>query len=343
MIHTIREKLFRNPFDSILTLIILGVLTIIIPNMLDWLLFSADFLGETRQDCNSGGACWVYIKVRMGQILFGFYDVEERWRPIGSFFLFLGFLFFASRQRGARQLASFLGSFFLLLFLTWGVIWGAIPGLSVVATDQWGGLLLTLVISFVGILASLPLGILLALGRRSKLPVLRWLCIGNIEFWRGVPLITVLFMASVMLPLFLPPGVNIDKLVRCLLGVTLFSSAYMAEVVRGGLQAIPQGQYQAAKALGLSYWQRMGLVILPQALKHVIPGIVNTFIGLFKDTTLVLIVGLFDLLGVIQSSLSDPDWLGYSFEAYIFIALVYFVFCFTMSRISSRLEARPEQ
>jgi general L-amino acid transport system permease protein len=215
-------------------------------------------------------------------------------------------------------------------------------GLAPVETPLWGGLMLTLVIAVVGIAASLPLGILLALGRQSSLPVIRTVCIVFIEFWRGVPLITVLFMASVMLPLLLPAGINFDKLLRALIGVSLFSAAYMAEVIRGGLQAIPKGQYEAADAMGLSYWSAMRLVVLPQALRIVIPGIVNSFISLFKDTSLVLIIGLFDLLGIIQQNFSDTNWISSVTPAtgFAFAALVYWVFCFSMSRYSIFMERR---
>ncbi len=215
---------------------------------------------------------------------------------------------------------------------------GGSLGLKSVETPLWGGLFLTLVIALTGIVASLPLGVVLALGRRSNMPVVKAVCVVFIELWRGVPLITVLFMASVMFPLFMPEGVNFDKLIRALLGVMFFASAYMAEVVRGGLQAIPKGQYEAADALGLSYWKSMGLVILPQALKIVIPGIVNTFIGLFKDTTLVLIIGLFDFLGMAQAVSTNPDWLGFYVEGYVFVAFGFWVFCFGMSRYSIYLE-----
>ena len=212
--------------------------------------------------------------------------------------------------------------------------------LPLVETPLWGGLFLTLVISGVGIVMSLPIGIVLALGRRSDMPVVRGICVVFIELWRGVPLITVLFMASVMFPLFMPEGMNFDKLVRALIGVMLFSAAYMAEVVRGGLQAIPRGQYEGAAALGLPYWKMMGLVVLPQALKLVIPGIVNTFIGLFKDTTLVLIIGLFDFLGMIQLAGTNPDWLGFAVEGYVFAAFGFWIFCFSMSRYSQHLEKK---
>ena len=215
-------------------------------------------------------------------------------------------------------------------------------GLRPVETQLWGGLLVTLVVAIVGIVASFPLGILLALGRRSKLPAVKLVSVIFIEFWRGVPLITVLFMSSVMLPLFLPDGVNFDKLLRALIGVALFASAYMAEVVRGGLQAIPKGQYEAADAMGLSFWQGIGLIIMPQALKLVIPGIVNTFIGLFKDTSLVLIIGLFDLLGIVSLNFSDANWASPNTPAtgFVFAAFVFWIFCFGMSRYSIYMERR---
>jgi general L-amino acid transport system permease protein len=212
--------------------------------------------------------------------------------------------------------------------------------LEPVDTGDWGGLLITLVVAITGIVVSLPLGIILALGRRSEMPVIRVLCTIFIEFWRGVPLITVLFMASVMLPLFLPAGVNFDNLLRALIGVMLFSAAYMAEVVRGGLQAIDKGQYEGADAVGLSYWQKMRLIVLPQALTHVIPGIVNTFIGLFKDTTLVSIVGIFDLLGAGQSAIADAAWSTpvQAITMYLYVGIIFFVFCFGMSRYSIYME-----
>lgn len=239
---------------------------------------------------------------------------------------------------------------FALVMVAWLALGGWLLGgapltvsvrlLPLVETRLWGGLFLTLVVASVGIVGSLPLGIVLALGRRSEMPVVRAICVAFIEVWRGVPLITVLFMASNMFPLFMPEGVNFDKLLRALLGVTIFASAYMAEVIRGGLQAIPKGQYEAAGALGLGYWRTMGLVVLPQALKIVIPGIVNNFIGLFKDTTLVLIIGLFDFLGMAQAAASNSHWLGFAMEGYVFTGFGFWIFCFGMSRYSQHLERR---
>jgi general L-amino acid transport system permease protein len=272
--------------------------------------------------------------------MYGFYPPDERWRVTLAFaILVVGVIpLFVS---GFRPKVT-LGAVLLLVYpvVAFILFHGGVLGLREGETPLWGGLFLTLVLAGVGIVASMPLGVLLALGRRSDMPVVRMLCIGFIELIRAVPLITVLFMASVMLPLFLPEGVNFDKLLRALVGIVLFSAAYMAEVVRGGLQAIPNGQYEAAKALGLNYAKMTGLVILPQALKIAIPGIVNNFISLFKDTTLVLIIGLFDLLGMVQSALSDAAWLGFALEGYVFAACCFWIFCFGMSRYSMHIERK---
>jgi general L-amino acid transport system permease protein len=228
------------------------------------------------------------------------------------------------------------------LLARWVFSTGGLVHLPVVPTELWGGLLVTLVVASVGITGSFPVGIALALGRRSKMPFVRWASIAFIEFVRGVPLITVLFMASVMLPLFLPAGISFDKLLRALVGVALFAGAYMAETIRGGLQAIPRGQFEAAEALGLSYPKRMALIVLPQALKLVIPGIVNSFVALFKDTSLVLIIGLFDVLGIVQLNLTDAKWFANSTTAtgLVFAGIVFWVFCFGMSRYSQMIERR---
>ena len=336
----LRQNLFNSPLNSALTILCLFLVYEILPPLVRWAFLDANFVGDSREDCVSGGACWVFIKARFGQFMYGFYPVDQRWRiNLAVLILIVGLVpLFLPRFRHKIALAAVLlvGYPVVAFYLFSG---GAL-GLPVVETSLWGGLFLTLVIATVGIVASLPLGILLALGRRSAMPVMRGVCITFIEVMRGVPLITVLFMASVMLPLFLPPGVNFDKLLRALVGVALFSAAYMAEVVRGGLQAIPKGQNEAAQALGLSYWKSMGLIILPQALKIVIPGIVNTLIGLFKDTTLVLIIGLFDLLGSVQVALTDANWIGFSKEGYVFAALGYWIFCFSMSRYSMYVERK---
>ena len=337
--ETIGRNLFSGPLDGLLTVGALILLVYAVPPLLDWFFFEATFAGTTRGDCIGDGACWVSVLVRLPYYLYGDYPVSERWRIHLFLFLWLAGAG-AAYWRLTKKSLLLIGGLILLPLLSFGLLYGIPPILPVVETERWGGLFLTLIIAGVGIGCSLPLGVLLALARRSHLPMVRVLAVSFIEFWRGVPLITVLFMTSFMFPLFLPEGVTFDKLLRCLVGVTLFSSAYMAEVVRGGLQALPKGQYEAALALGLNYRKMMMLVILPQALKKVIPGIVNTFIGLFKDTTLVSTVAMFDLLGTVQKSSTDPDWLGYSTEGYFFAGAVFWFFCFTMSRYSKNLEKK---
>lgn len=340
LMRWMRRNLFGSPFDAVLTLLILWALWAALRPLIDWAVIDAHWTGHGRDACSGGGACWLFVKVRFGQFMYGFYPEAERWRvDLGMALVVLsGIPLFASRVRRRGTIACIVVP---AAFVAAGVLFaGGVFGLMPVETGRWGGLMLTVVVAFTGIAASFPLGVLLALARRSTMPVIRTLAIIFIEFWRGVPLVTVLFMASVMLPLFLPAGVDINKLLRALIGIALFSAAYMAEVVRGGLQAMPRGQYEAASALGLGYWRTMGLVILPQALRHVIPGIVGSFIALFKDTTLVLIIGLFDFLGIVQAALTDPEWLGLAVEGYVFCAAVYWVFCFGMSRLSLRIESR---
>jgi len=337
----LRKNLFSSVFNTILTFFSLYLLYLLIPPIVQWGLINADWVGESREACSSGGACWVFVNVRFSQFIYGFYPSEAYWR-VNLAFILLALLVIALLIDHFPK-KHWIGIFTLVGYpiIAFYLLYGGAFGLEVVETYQWGGLMLTLVLAVIGIVLSLPIGILLALGRRAdNMPIVKSLCIVFIEFWRGVPLITVLFMASVMLPLFLAEGVNFDKLLRALIGIVLFESAYMAEVVRGGLQAIPKGQYEAAESLGLGYWQSTLLIILPQALKLVIPGIVNTFIALFKDTTLVLIIGLFDLLAVVQSAFADPEWLGYAVEGYVFVAVIYWLFCFSMSRYSQRLEEK---
>ena len=336
----LKANLFSSWFNTLLTLLAIYLVWLIVPPLLQWAVFQADWTGTTRADCTSEGACWVFIKQRFDQFMYGFYPEELRWRvDLTVWLVVIGAapLFVPMMPRKALYGLVFLVAYPLLAF--W-LLHGGFLGLSEVETSQWGGLMLTLVIAYVGITGALPLGILLALGRRSNLPAIKVICVTFIEFWRGVPLITVLFMSSVMLPLFLPEGMHFDKLMRALIGVILFQSAYIAEVVRGGLQAIPKGQYEAAAAMGLGYWRMMVLVILPQALKLVIPGIVNTFISLFKDTSLVIIIGLFDLLNSIKQATTDPAWLGMATEGYVFAALIFWIFCFGMSRYSMHLERK---
>ncbi|MBT5050281.1 MAG: amino acid ABC transporter permease [Rhodospirillaceae bacterium] len=336
----LRRNLFATQASACVTLVLMiGVIAAAFP-LMDWAIVSADWLGETRADCAGEGACWVFIKARFGQFMYGFYPEAERWRiAVAALMVLVVAGLFLFSKLPARGLA---GVCLLVIALLTGFVLlrGGLAGLPSVEPRQWGGLTLSLVITIAGLAIAIPLGVLLALGRRSNLPVIRIFCVAFIELWRAVPLITVLFMASVMLPLFLPEGLTIEKLLRALIGVGLFAGAYMAEVVRGGLQAIPRGQYEAAAALGLGYWRTMGFVILPQALRHVIPGLINTVIALFKDTTLVLIIGMFDFLGIIQAALTDPDWLGFALEGYVFAALVYWVICFSLSRLSLAVERR---
>ena len=336
----VRENLFSNWYNSLLTVLV-GYLVITSAGPLfTWLFFEATFQGAGPDDCTGTGACWLFIEQRLNFFIYGFFPEEHQWR-VDFMFGLLALSFvpqFIERFPGRK----WFGLFGLtgLPIVGYFMIPGGNFGLEVVESTKWGGLMLTLILAYIGIIASLPIGTLLALGRRSEMPIIRGISVVFIEVWRAVPLITVLFMASVMLPLFLPEGMNFEKLMRALIGITLWQSAYMAEVIRGGLQAIPRGQYEAADALGLGYWKKMGLIILPQALKMVIPGIVNTFISLFKDTTLVLIIGLFDILGTVQSTVTDPAWQNVAIEGYVFVAFCFWVFCFGISRYSQNLERK---
>jgi general L-amino acid transport system permease protein len=344
----VRQHLFGSILNSAVTVLSATLLAALLWPTIRFLLIDAVWVGTSRLDClakmagHPVGACWPFIAARIGQFMYGFYPADEVWRvnltyAIGA--LLLAPLLIPRAPYKVLNAVLFFGAFPILGFV---LLVGGTFGLTHVETRQWGGLLVTLVISFTGIICSLPLGILIALGRRSSLPVIHVLSVVFIEFWRGVPLVTVLFFATYMLPLFLPAEWDIDPLARVLVGVVLFSAAYMAEVVRGGLQAIPRGQYEAANALGLGYWRTMILVVLPQALKLVIPGIVNSFIALFKDTTLVLIVSILDLLGQLRAAFADPNW-GTPvtlFTGFAFAGLIYFSFCFAMSRYALYVERR---
>ena len=340
LLRWMKSNLFSSSLNTLLTIISLWIIYVSVPPFIQWALLDANWVGSSRDDCSREGACWVYIGFWFKQIMYGRYPETEVWRINVSYILLVGALIplFISGFKHKGLLTLFL--LFVYPIISYFLFIGDSFGLPLVETSLWGGLFLTLVISVVGIVASLPIGILLALGRRSSMPIVSALSIGFIEIWRGVPLITVLFMSSVMFPLFLPEGMNFDKLIRALVGVMLFSAAYIAEVVRGGLQAVPKGQIEAAEALGMSYWNTMGLIVMPQALKMVIPGIVNSFIALFKDTTLVLTIGLFDLLGTIQIIGTNADWLGFHIEGYVFTAFIFWTFCFGMSRYSMHLEKK---
>ena len=335
----VRTNLLSGWLNILLTAVSLLLLWITVPPFLDWALFDADFAGDTGAACSGDGACWAWFDQRIQQFLYGLYPAEAYWRvnlavilllPALAFVLFDGL----PHARYGRWFSLAYPVIAAILLL------GGL-GLESVSTSDFGGFMLNLVAGLAGIVLSLPIGILLALGRRSRMPVVRILSVGFIEVIRGVPLITLLFVAVIILQLFLPPEVNVDQLARVMVMITVFASAYMAEVIRGGLQAIPNGQYEAARAMGLGYWQMMRLVVLPQALKISIPGIVNTFIGLFKDTTLVIIIGLFDILGQARLLQTNPDWIGeVDHETFLLAALFFFVICFSMSRYSMNLERK---
>ncbi|MCG7599543.1 amino acid ABC transporter permease [Halomonas sp. McH1-25] len=336
----LRANLFSGPINSVVSVITIVILARLLWPFIEWAIVDADWLGSTREDCTGEGACWVFISARFESIVYGFYPEAARWRVDIVFAMLAALIAWLAIPRLPAK--RWVGLFALVGFplVAYYLLVGGHFGLMYVPTREWGGLMLTLTVATVGIVGSLPIGVLLALGRRSSMPLVKGVCVLFIEFWRGVPLITVLFMASVMLPLFVPSEIEFDKLLRALIGIMFFWSAYMAEVVRGGLQAIDKGQNEAGQALGLGYWQRMGLIVLPQALKLVIPGIVNTFIALFKDTSLVLIIGLFDLLAIIRAGLTDTNWLGFATEGYVFAALVFWIFCFSMSRYSQYIERK---
>jgi general L-amino acid transport system permease protein len=332
-----RENLFSSWPSALATLAILWLAWRLLPPFLDWALVDAVWRAADPRACREAqGACWAFVTEKHRFILFGTYPFEQHWRPALATAVLILLWVFSSLKRFWKWWLSAVWVAGLALI---GVLmWGGIIGLPYVENERWGGLILTLILATFGIAAAFPLSILLALGRRSEMPALRWACIAYIELIRGVPLISLLFMASVMLPLFLPAGVTMDKLLRAQLAMILFAAAYLAEVVRGGLQSIARHQHEAAEALGMTYWHKMLLVILPQALRIAIPPLVNTFIGFFKDTSLVLIIGLFDLLSTIKVSLQDPAWSGYGIEAYLFVSAVYFVFCHAMSAYSRNLE-----
>lgn len=337
----LKQQLFGSIAKSILTLGSLYFLYLTIPPILQWAVFDANWLGNSATDCKKDGACWLYVKAWFKQFLYGSYPTEEIWRLKLCFIVFGIFIAVIAADKWISLKVRkyfFLTVIFLFPLLAIILMYGGFLGLPVVPTRYWGGLFLTLVIAIFGILTSFPIGIFLALGRMSKMRIVRYFCICFIELWRGVPLITVLFMASVMFPLFMPEGVNVDSLLRVLVGVSLFAGAYMAEIIRGGLQAIPKGQYEASKALGLGYWRSMFLVILPQAVTIVIPGIVSAFISLTKETTLVYIIGLNDFLAMVDFTTSNPDWIPYTKEGYVFVAIVFWIICYSMSSYSKKLE-----
>jgi general L-amino acid transport system permease protein len=333
----LRENFFSSWVNGAITVVLVLVAAKALVAFVDWALVEAVWSGPAAAcRAKEEGACWAYIHEKHRFILFGTYPYEQHWRPLLATLVLVALWAFSALRRFWRPglAAVWLAGLSLIGVL----MWGGVAGLPFVPNERWGGLILTLLLATFGMAFAFPLAILLALGRRSNLPVVRALCVGYIELIRGVPLISLLFMASVMLPLFLPAGVSIDKLLRAQIALILFAAAYLAEVVRGGLQAIPKEQYEMSDALGLSYFQKTAYVVLPQALRIAVPPLVNTFIGLFKDTSLVTIIGLFDLLAAVKVGLGEPAWSGFGVEAYLFVSLVYFAFCYAMSRYSRTLE-----
>ena len=340
----INKNINTNNFNSILTLLIIFALIKATPPSLSWMIFDANISGDSKEACTGTGACWTYVKVWLRRFMYGMYPNDLHWRINLAFILViaLGFFGFFLRDNLKKYLAlyyviiypiiAFLVIYYLISGGSFGLVW--------VETGAWGGLSLTFIVSFFCLIFCFPLGMVLALGRRSSLPMIRYISIGYIEFWRGVPLITVLFMSSVMFPMFLPEDFFMDKLVRVIIAITLFEGAYCAEVIRGGLQALPRGQYDAAKSLGMGYWKMQIFVILPQALKLVIPGIANTFLALVKDTPLIFVVGLAELAGMLALAKTNPKWLGFAMEGYVFAAIIFWIICYAMSKYSYNLEAK---
>ncbi len=336
IIHWLKENLFSTPMNVALTFLGLAFLFWIIPPFIKWAYINANFAGNSKADCTGDGACWVFIKMKLDMFMYGFYPKEEVWRLKTALGLFLALVIVVKFFIKNLKIRFALITLYFITSLI--LVNGGLFGLETVPTDKWGGLMLTIVVAAVGIVFSFPIGIIIAFGRASDLPIIRSVSVTYIEFIRGVPLITILFMSSIILPLFFPEGVTFDKLLRALIGITLFQAAYVAENIRGGLQSIPKGQYEAADAVGLSYWQKMLLVILPQALKVAIPNLVGSFIALFQDTTLVLIIGLFDLLAMVRVAAADSHWLGMETEGYVFVTVVFWIFCYGMSRYSQKIE-----
>ncbi len=335
----LRRNLFSDWKNTLGTLIVLAVLVRYLPPALNWAVFDAVARPDNAacRALGHAGACWGVVAEKYRLILFGRYPYEEQWRPLVATALMIALLAASCyRPFWSRWLIVAVGRSMLAVFFV--LMMGGVFGLTFVETARWGGFPLTIMLSTIGLALAFPLSIAVALGRRSRLPGIRTLCVLYVELIRGVPLISVLFMASFMFPLFMPAGWTIDVLIRVQVGIILFSAAYLAEVVRGGLQALPRGQIEAAQSLGLSYWQTTRMIVLPQSLRLVVPAIMNTFIGAFKDTSLVTIVSLYDLTGALQLALGDSDWRKFFLEGQLFVAGIYFVFCFAMSRYSQWIE-----
>jgi len=340
----INKNINTNHFNAILTLFIIFTIIKSTPPILSWFIIDANISGDTKEACTGSGACWTYIKIWLRRFVYGMYPNDLQWRINISFILLIALAFVG--YFATEKLKKFLTLYYVVIYpiiafiLIYYLISGGSFGLMWVETGAWGGLSLTFIVSFFCLIFCFPVGMFLALGRRSTLPTLRYVSVGFIEFWRGVPLITVLFMSSVMFPMFLPEDFFMDKLVRVIIAISLFEAAYVAEVIRGGLQALPRGQYDAAKSLGMGYWKMHIFVILPQALKLVIPGIANTFLALVKDTPLIFVVGLLELVGMLNLAKTNPKWLGFAMEGYVFAAIIFWIICYAMSRYSQNLELK---
>ncbi len=340
----LNKNINTNTFNAVLTLLIIFAVIKSIPPFLSWFIFDATISGDTKEACTGTGACWTYIKIWLNRFVYGMYPNELQWRINLSFIALIGLAFVGLIP--SEKIKKFLTLYYVVIYpiiafvLIYYLISGGAFGLEWVETGAWGGLSLTFIVSFFCLIFCFPVGMFLALGRRSELPTVRYISVGFIEFWRGVPLITVLFMSSVMFPMFLPEDFFMDKLVRVIIAISLFEAAYVAEVIRGGLQALPRGQYDAAKSLGMGYWKMHIFVILPQALKLVIPGIANTFLALVKDTPLIFVVGLLEIVGMLNLAKTNPKWLGYAMEGYVFAAIIFWIICYAMSKYSYNLEIK---
>jgi general L-amino acid transport system permease protein len=335
-----RRNLFSSVFNTALTVVVLVLVGLVLPPVLRWAVTHATISGMTRAACTGDGACWTFIRVRFPLFIYGDYPSGQYWRVDLVVALLAAFCTPVLRDGVRHRWLYVLALLIVFPALAAILLAGGVFGLAFVDTSLWGGLMLDLIVSFVTVAGSLPLGIVLAFGRRSQLPVVRTLAVCYIEVWRGVPLLTVLFMSAVVMPLFLPEGASVDRLLRAMAALVLFNAAYMAEVVRGGLQGIDSGQEEAADSLGLSWLQVQAFIVLPQAFRIIVPGIINTVVDLFKDTTLVTIIGLFDLLGAVEQALKDPAWLGFATEGYVFSAAMFFVCCFALSAYGRSMERR---
>ena len=340
----LNKNVNTSNFNAVLTLLIIFLIIKALPPSMSWMILDANISGDSRDACTGTGACWTYIKVWFKRFMYGMYPNELHWRVNAAFILViaLGMLGLFAKEKLKKYLALYYVIIYPIIafLIIYYLISGGAFGLEWVETGAWGGLSLTFIVSFFCLIFCFPLGMVLALGRRSSLPIVRYISIGYIEFWRGVPLITVLFMSSVMFPMFLPSDAFVDKLIRVIAAIVLFEAAYVAEVIRGGLQALPRGQYDAAKSLGMGYWRMQIFVILPQALKLVIPGIANTFLALVKDTPLIFVVGLSEVVGMLQMAKTNPKWLGFAMEGYIFASILFWAICYAMSKYSQYLELK---